>query len=419
MADYSAPKRGVAFRFTLSLFARSDNQIKTAPTLAAGDVKVSKDNGATANITTLPSEAPASSGILQVDLSATEMTADLVTVIFRDAAGAEWNDVAIHLAPSPVQMGDLATAANLTVIDDLIDTEVAAIKSVVDAILVDTAEIGAAGAGLTALATQASVNTIDDFLDTEVAAIKAKTDNLPSDPADASDIASSFSTVNSTLSTIAGYIDTEVSTIVTQTSAASIRTAVGLASANLDTQIGTLATYLDTEIAAILADTNELQTDWANGGRLDLLIDAINAKTTSLPSDPADASVIAGRFDTLDTSVADLPTNAELATALAAADDAVLAAIAALNNLSAAQVNAEVVDALATDTYAEPGQGTPGATISLAAKVNYIYKALRNKSTVTATEHSIFNDDAVTVDHKRTISDDATTFTSGELTTGP
>ena len=35
----------------------------------------------------------------------------------------------------------------------------------------DTAEIGAAGAGLTALATQTSVNTIDDFLDTEIAAL--------------------------------------------------------------------------------------------------------------------------------------------------------------------------------------------------------------------------------------------------------
>lgn len=294
MADYSDPKRATAFRFTMSLFARSDNQIKTAPTLAAGDVKVSKDNGATANITTLPAETPASSGILQVDLSATEMTADLVTIIFRDAAGAEWNDVAVNIAPSTVQMADLATAAALTTVDDLLDTEVAAIKTVVDAILVDTAEIGAAGAGLTVLATQASVNTIDDFLDTEVAAILAA-------------------------------VDTEVATIVSQTTAANIRAAVGLASANLDTQIGTLATaanlstvagYLDTEIAAILADTNELQADWADGGRLDLLIDAINAKTTNLPSDPADASVIAGRFDTLDTSVADLPTNAELATAL-------------------------------------------------------------------------------------------------------
>ena len=63
-----------------------------------------------------------------------------------------------------------------------------AIKADTAAILIDTAEIGAAGAGLTALATQASVNTIDDFLDTEIAAIKAKTDNLPASPAATGDI---------------------------------------------------------------------------------------------------------------------------------------------------------------------------------------------------------------------------------------
>jgi hypothetical protein len=41
-----------------------------------------------------------------------------------------------------------------------------------------TDDIGAAGAGLTALATQASVNTLAGYVDTEVAAIKAKTDQL-------------------------------------------------------------------------------------------------------------------------------------------------------------------------------------------------------------------------------------------------
>jgi len=175
-----------------------------------------------------------------------------------------------------------------------------------------------------------------------ISAIKAKTDNLPSDPADASDIAAAFSTVNSTLSTIASYVDTEVAsilaavdtevaaikaktdnlptspaaagdipsaaTIATQVrtelatelarvdvaistrlasasytvplDAAGVRSAVGLASANIDTQLGdiptvaefeartllasayataslltTVAGYLDTEIAAILEDT--------------------------------------------------------------------------------------------------------------------------------------------------------------------
>lgn len=94
-------------------------------------------------------------------------------------------------------------------------------------------------------------------------------------------------------------------------------------------------------------------------------------------------------------------------------------AISALNNLSAAQVNAEVVDALNTDTYAEPGQGTPGATISLAAKIGYLFKAWRNRSTQTSTTYSLYNDDATTVDHKATVSDDGTTADKGEVTTGP
>jgi hypothetical protein len=59
-----------------------------------------------------------------------------------------------------------------------VSADIAAIKAETASILTDTAEIGAAGAGLTALASQASVNTIDDFLDTEIAAIKAKTDQL-------------------------------------------------------------------------------------------------------------------------------------------------------------------------------------------------------------------------------------------------
>jgi hypothetical protein len=38
-----------------------------------------------------------------------------------------------------------------------------------------------------------------------------------------------------------------------------------------------------TDVDAILADTDELQTDWTNGGRLDLLIDAIKAVTDLIP----------------------------------------------------------------------------------------------------------------------------------------
>jgi len=46
-------------------------------------------------------------------------------------------------------------------------------------------------------------------------------------------------------------------------------------------------TTIDGLIDSILADTNELQTDWVNSGRLDALIDAIKAKTDLIPASPA------------------------------------------------------------------------------------------------------------------------------------
>lgn len=55
-----------------------------------------------------------------------------------------------------------------------------------------------------------------------------------------------------------------------------------LAAANLPTDIANVKA----ETATILADTNELQTDWVNGGRLDLILDAILLDTgTTLQND--------------------------------------------------------------------------------------------------------------------------------------
>jgi hypothetical protein len=114
---------------------------------------------------------------------------------------------------------------------------------------------------------------------------------------------------------------------------------------------------------------------------LSAAIAAVNAKTTNLPADPADASDVA-------------------------------ASIAALNDLSAAEVNAEVVDALATDTYAEP-TGVPGATVALSTKLGYLYMALRNAVTVTATKKQ-FLDDGGAAEWEKDLSDDGTTYTESE-----
>lgn len=97
----------------------------------------------------------------------------------------------------------------------------------------------------------------------------------------------------------------------------------------------------------------------------------------------------------------------------------VTGSIGSLAAQAKADVNAEVVDTLNVDTYAEPAQGAPGATITLAAKLGFLFKAWRNKTTQTSSTYSLFNDDAATVDHKAAVSDDATTLTRGEVASGP
>lgn len=119
----------------------------------------------------------------------------------------------------------------------------------------------------------------------------------------------------------------------------------------------------------------------------------------------------------LTVAVADLPTNAELATALGTADDATLAAIASL----AGYVDTEVAAILAIlqDARAEPGQGTPAVNASLAVKIDYLYKAWRNRSTQTSSQYSLYGDDATTVHQKASFSDNGTTADRGEVATGP
>jgi hypothetical protein len=114
-------------------------------------------------------------------------------------------------------------------------------------------------------------------------------------------------------------------------------------------------------------------------------------------------------------------------TADAFAADALVAATFATDSIAAdalaadalAEINAQVVDALATDTYAEPGQGAPAATASLKDKIGYLYKNWRNKKTQDATTFELYNDAAAVVDQKAAVSDDGTDATKGEIGTGP
>jgi len=186
-------------------------------------------------------------GADKLQVHADEITAGLITAA-AIATNAFDADAVAADAVTKIQNG-LATATALGTVD-----------TVVDAILLDTAEIGTAGAGLTAVASQASVNTIDDFLDTEIADIKAKTDLIPASPAATGDIPNAASiadavwdedaTGHTTAGTFGEQAKTDIDTLVTQVGVAG----AGLTALASQASVNTIDDFLDTEIATLIAN---------------------------------------------------------------------------------------------------------------------------------------------------------------------
>jgi hypothetical protein len=231
-------------------------------------------------------------------------------------------------------------------------------------------------------------------------------------------------------------------------SAADVADAVWDEAATGHTDAGKAGAQMWTDVDAILADTNELQTDDIPGtlstmdGKLDTIdgiVDDILVDTgTTIPGtittidneiEAIDTVVDAilvdtgttldGKLDTIDGNVYtiladtnelqtdDIPGSlATIATAIEAVDDYVDTEIAAIL-------------ALLDDARAEPGQGAPPVNPDLATKIDYLYKAWRNKKTQDATTWSLFDDAGSTVDQKSTVSDAGGTATFGEIVSGP
>jgi hypothetical protein len=187
--------------------------------------------------------------------------------------------------------------------------------------------------------------------------------------------------------------------------AADIRSAVGLAAANLDTQLGDVPTVTEFEARTIPAAnyfdpaadtvanvttvgtvtnpvtagtvsdksgyslsaagvqaiwdalTAALTTAGSIGKRIaDNLDAAISSRLATAgytaPDNASIAAILVDTGTTLPAAIGDIPTNVELTAALAAADDTVLAAISALNNLS--QVQAQTAATAALNAYDPP-----------------------------------------------------------------
>lgn len=113
---------GTAYQFPAFVVSQADTDVfQTSVTLAAGDVKVSKDGGGYSNIAALPTEV-GTDGELTTILSTGETTGatKYITVKFHDAADDEWQDVA-YIVPMSTAVTDYATSSALATVDGNVD----------------------------------------------------------------------------------------------------------------------------------------------------------------------------------------------------------------------------------------------------------------------------------------------------------
>ena len=152
-------------------------------------------------------------------------------------------------------------------------------------------------------------------------------------------------------------------------------------------------------------------------GTIDAATFAANSITAASTAADFIAEILAQVNAGLDAAIPGTPTAGSINDVIKDLD-ARLPGSGTLSILTAAAVNAEVVDALNVDTYAEPGQGVPAATTTIAAKINYLYKAWRNKKDNDGTNTILYADDGLTADQKQATSSSGGTVTKAEWISG-
>jgi len=284
-------------------------------------------------------------------------------VVFTFSLGR--SAAAVDLANGTDGLGAIKTDTAAILVDTgtTLDTKINTIDTNVDSILVDTAEIGAAGAGLTAI-------------------------NLPNQTMDivgniTGNLSGSVGSVTA-INTTGGAIDL-VTLVTTTTTNTDMRGTDSAATA------AALAT-VDANVDAILVDTGT----------------TIPA-TLGTPAADISADIAAVKVDT----AAILVDTAVIGVAGAGLTD-----LGGMSTAMKAEVNVEAKDVLFTDTISELSQGVPATTPSVSAAMMLLYMDLRNKADVTSSTKEVHND-AGTVITKKALSDNGTTYSEAKMVTGP
>jgi hypothetical protein len=317
----------------------------TATSLATGAITSAKFAASAINAAAIATDAITAAKIAADAIGASELAADAVTEIgtgvwasaTRTVTAAtnitstggttvpQTGDSFARIGANGAGLTTLATAANLATVDTVVDgiqtdldnatDGLGAIKTETALILADTNELqtdwvdggrldnlldsassagdpwatslpGAYGAGTAGNIIGNNIDAPLSTIDTVADGIKAKTDQL------------TF--------TVANQVDCNAESWNAAAITTALETSADIADAVLDEALsghvtaGTLGQAVadtETDVTAILADTNELQTDWVNGGRLDNILDARSSQTSV---DTIDSNVDAILVDTAD-----------------------------------------------------------------------------------------------------------------------
>jgi hypothetical protein len=319
MADWPA-KKNTAFNVHFPIYDADGDLVTGAASL---DSEVSIDHGTFADCTNEATEIATNSGVYYLTLTLTEMNGDVITTITKTSTSGAKTAVNVMYTATR-QLTDLAypaTSGRSMVVDanGLVDANTVKLGPTGSGTAQTArdvgATLGAAGAGLTAVpwnaAWDAEVESeVDDALgggtgtaltaipwnaawDAEVQSevndeiVLQNLDHLLKTATAGADMTTEV-VDNTIMARILANGDTSVfdpSTDGLQPIRDQLVTVDGIVDDILvdtgttlddliDTEVASILAAVDTEVAAILADTNELQTDWANGGRLDLILDA-------------------------------------------------------------------------------------------------------------------------------------------------
>ncbi len=188
-----------------------------------------------------------------------------------------------------------------------------------------------------------------------------------------------------------------------------------------DQFVFTVANQVDANAVAISGDgpaADNLESDYDGTGynKSNSTIGTTTANTDMRGTDSAALASVCTEARLSELDAANLP--ADIDAILEDSGTTIPGLIAALNDLSASDVNAEVVDVLTVDTQSLPGQEAPPLSPTFVQMAAWLYKGMRNAKTQDASTWKLMADDGSTVDAKSTVSDAAGVTTFGRLKPG-